>query len=131
MFSLPLKWHIPVQRFISHCMSSMVICWVFVQVGASFPYSAFLLLLRYHHHYDCFLILSALWHFQGQEGFSLPLYTFLTVRDFEGQCSKQGGKEKSVLVGWDEYINSWLGKWEQRGETGTNSTYSVAGTMII
>lgn len=32
MFSLPLKWHIPVQRFISHCMDSMVTCWVFFEL---------------------------------------------------------------------------------------------------
>lgn len=34
-------------------------------------------------------------------------------------------------MGWDEYKNGLLGKWEQKGETGTSSTYSVAGTMIV
>lgn len=61
----------------------------------------------------------------------MPLYTFLTVRGFERQHNKQGGKEKGVLVGWDENMNGLVGKWEQKkGETGTHSTYSVAGTMI-
>lgn len=69
--------YIPLHGFNSHLLGVL-------RVDASFPYSAFLLLLHYHHYYDCFLILSALWHFQGQEGFSLPLYTFLTVRDFDG-----------------------------------------------
>lgn len=121
-YFFPLKWHVPVQQFLSHCVSSIVNCWVFVQVDASFPYSDFLLHIHYHY-YDCFLILPSLWHFQGQEGFSLPLYTFLTVRDFEGQHSKQGGKEKDVLVGWDENMNGLVSKWEQKeGETGTRST---------
>lgn len=105
----------------------MVTCWVYVQVDASFPYSDFLLLLPYHY-YDYFLILPTLWHFQGQEGFSLPLYTFLTVRDFEGQYSKQGVKEKGVLVGWNENMHGLVGEWEQwEGETGT---HSMAGTMV-
>lgn len=124
----PLKWHISVQQFIFHCTSSVTTCWIVIQVDASFPYADFLLLLHYHHYYDCFLILPALWHFQGQEQFSLPLYTFLTVRNFEGQHNKQGGKKKGVLVAWDKNMNHLMNKWEQRkGETGT---HSVAGTKI-